>query len=55
MVKLRLSDLVSISKNSRNLQERLNLKKNKLKEFNLTVNDLLDLKVHKKLKKFDEA
>jgi len=47
-------DLVAHFKNKKNLQEKLEIKKNKLKEFNLTVDDILDLKINKKIKNFDE-
>lgn len=54
MVQVQLKDLVSHFINKKNSQEKLEIRKLKLKEFDLTIEDLLDLKVSKKIKKFEE-
>ena len=51
---MQLKDFVSHFTNPKNKQEKLEIKKLKLKEFDISVEDLLDLKVTKKIKRFDE-
>jgi len=53
MVKLR--DVVSYFKNNKNNQEKLEIKKLKLKEHDLDVDDLLDISIRRKLKRFKEG
>ncbi len=47
---MKLKDLISISKNNSNQQVKWNIKKKKLKESGLTQDDLLNIKVDKKLR-----
>jgi len=42
---MKLRDLVSIAKNKNNKQVNLSLKKNKLKDCDMDLDDILDLKV----------
>jgi hypothetical protein len=42
---MRLKDLVSIAKNKKNKQVNFSLKKTKLKECEMDIDDLLELKV----------
>lgn len=42
---MKLKDLVSIAKNKKNKQVNLSLKKNKLKNCDMDIDDLLELKV----------
>ena len=47
---MQIKDLISKSVNSSNKQVKWNLKKRKLKKFGLTEDDLLNIKVDKKLR-----
>jgi hypothetical protein len=51
---MRLAELVNHFKNKKNSQEKLEIKKLELKKYNISVNDILNLKINQKLKKFDE-
>ena len=50
-----LKEFVTIAKNSKNKQEYLILKKKKLKKCDMNIDDLLNMKVKKKLNKFKEV
>ena len=54
---MKIGDLVKHYRNSKNFQEKFEIKKLKLKENNLSVNDLLniDIPLTKKIKRFDEV
>jgi hypothetical protein len=54
---VKLGDLVKHFKNKCNYQEKFEIKKLKLKENNISVNELLemDININKKLKKFNEV
>jgi hypothetical protein len=54
---MKLKELVSHFTNKCNSQEKLEIKKLKLKENNISVNELLDMdiNINKKIKKFDEV
>ena len=49
---MKVKDFVNLTKNKRNNQESLNIKKLKLKEFGLDIEDLLEIKINKRIKKF---
>lgn len=49
---MRFKDLVSIVKNKSNKQTNLSLKKRKLKELNISEEDLLNMKIDKNLRVF---
>jgi len=44
---MKLKDLVSIARNKRNNQTNLTLKKTKMRDFNMTEDELLALKINK--------
>lgn len=52
-MKLKIKDLVNLTKNSRTNQNSLNIKKNELKKFGLDIDDLLNLPINKKIKDFE--
>ncbi len=52
---MKLKDFVNPKKNKRNNQISLDIKKNKMKEFNIDLKNILDLEIDfpKKIKKFE--
>lgn len=46
---------MNLTKNSRTHQKSLNIKKNKLKECGLEIDDLLNLPINKKVKEFERG
>jgi hypothetical protein len=51
---MKIKDFVSVYKNKANNQIKLEVKKNKLKEFDTELNDILNSPLLKKIKKFRE-
>jgi len=52
---MKVGDLVNRFINSKNKQEKLEIKKLELKKYNISVEDILNLKINQKFKKFDES
>lgn len=49
---MKLKDFVNVHKNKKNKQIKLDIKKRTLKKYNLNVDDILNTKLNKKMKKF---
>ncbi len=52
---MKLKDFVNLTKNRRTNQESFNLRKIKLKEHNISIDDLLKTEINKKIIKFNKA
>lgn len=48
---MKFKDLVSVAKNSKNKQVNLSIKKRKLKQLDISEEDLLNLKIDKNIKR----
>jgi len=50
---MKLKDFVTLAENSTTKQNFLNVKKTKLKECGINIDDLLNININKKIKKFE--
>jgi len=50
-----LRDIVNLTHNKRNKQDSLQIKQKKLKEFGFDIEDILNIKLRKKINKFEEG
>ena len=48
---MKLKDLVSIARNKTNKQTNLTLKKRRMKDIDMTENEILDIEIHKFFKR----
>ncbi len=49
---MKLKDFVSVYKNKKNNQIKFEIKKKKLKEFDMELNDIINSPINKKIKEF---
>lgn len=53
-MKFKLKDILNKTVNKANKQISLDIRKIRLKKLDMTVDDILDIDIHKKLNKFEE-
>ena len=54
-MKVKIKDLVNLTRNRKNNQESLHIKKNTLKKYGMDIDDILNTSLRKKIKQFEEG